>query len=141
MRRKRPIILIILLLDVVFWGLLAINIGVRAVPFIDRKPEFEEQLPLFKFGRWAVPVAMTEKSPLFRMVYSVHLPSYRLSIGLMERMNPEKTWGTRLGALSIGAYVLISTMILSFLQWYLVGAFLAWMIAWMSKIFTRHHQC
>ena len=91
------------------------------MPFTDRKPEFEENMPMVKIGNWAVPAEMESQSLMFRATYFLQCPSYFVAAGITNILRGKNTWESRVGPLSIGAYVFIGTMLLSFVQWYVVG--------------------
>jgi hypothetical protein len=94
------------------------------VPFADREPHFEEELPAFKFGHWAVPIEMELSSSYFKTIFTIYFPSYRSAAGVTNLLATKKTWEDRIGPLSIGAYVLIGTMLLSYIQWYIIAIIL-----------------
>jgi hypothetical protein len=131
---RNPIAKIVLGLNLLFWIVFIVAVGIKAVPFTDHPPEFEEELPAFKFGRWAMPVEMESQSVLLKTIYTVYFPSYRPLAGVTNWITTEKTWVDRIGPLSIGSYVLVGTMLLSFIQWYVVAILLWRMVASVRKI-------
>jgi hypothetical protein len=122
MRSKKQAIAIVFALNALFWILLAAFFWINAVPFKDRQPYFEEITPTFKFGDWAVPAELETDSLPFTILLSAYRPSFGVAASVTNWIQSEsnRTWDDRVGPLSVGALVLISTMLLSFLQWYVI---------------------
>jgi len=139
MELKKPAMMIVFVLNALFWILLSVFIWINAVPFKDRKPDFEKIMPAYKFGNWAVPPELESDSLPFRIVLSAYRPSFGVTSGLTNWINSNsgRTWETRLGNLSIGAWVLIGTMLLSFVQWYLTVLLMLWVGAAFGKLMHR----
>ena len=130
---RNRIVTTVFVINVVFWVLFAVNAWSKAVPFTDRLPDFEEILPSFKIGTWAVPAEMESRSIFFRTVFTVYFPSYGPIAGMTNWIRDNRSWDDRIGPISIGSYVLIGTMILSFIQWYIVAILIRQTIAALRK--------
>jgi hypothetical protein len=50
------IVKMVFTLNLLFWIVYAVDVRINAVPFADHPPDFEEELPAFKFVHWAAPV-------------------------------------------------------------------------------------
>jgi hypothetical protein len=122
MKFKKPAITIAFALNTLFWILLAEFIWINAVSFKDRKPYFEEIAPVFKFGDWAIPAELETDSLPFKILLSAYRPSFGVAAGVTNWIQSEsnRTWEDRVGPLSVGAWVLTGTMLLSFIQWYVI---------------------
>lgn len=132
--KRFPAARFLVYLNCLFWILLFALVWIRVVPFADRKPDFEEELPAFKFGAWAIPVEM-ENGNLLKAMRFLQLPSYWTSVYAINYINQDGTWEYRVAALSIGAYVLIATMFLSMAQWYAMGILLSKAITLLKRKF------
>lgn len=133
-RYKYAVIASFLFLNILFWIFTTIHLMINVVPFVDRRADFEEEMPAFKFGAWAVPVEMEYYSFSFRTIYTVYSPSYWTMVGLANGVLTNKTWEDRFGPISIGGYVLIGTMIISFIQWYIFAVLFCRLIGLFEKI-------
>lgn len=122
MQLRKPAIAIVSALNALFWILLAVFIWINAVPFKDQKPYFEEITPTFKFGDWAVPAELETDSLPFKILVSAYRPSFGMAASATNWIQSEsnRTWDDRIGLLSVGAWALIGTMLLSFIQWYVI---------------------
>lgn len=122
---RRKIVKTVLTLNALFWVALSTDVCINAVPFTDRIPYFEEELPVYKIGHWAVPVEREKTSVSFKVMRSLYFPSYRVAAIVAESINPQKSWEYRIGTLSVGAYILIGAMLLSFIQAYVIAFLLS----------------
>ena len=118
---RRKTVKIVLVFNALFWVALSTDICINAMSFEDRIANFEEELPVYKIGQWAVPVEREKSSILFKVMRSLYFPSYRTAAIVAESIKPEKSWEYRVGPLSMGTYILIGTMLLSFIQAYILA--------------------
>ena len=70
---------------------------------------------------------------MFKATYRLHAPSYRLAEGITNIVRGNNTWENRIGPLSIGAYVFLGTMLLSFVQWYMIAILFGWLVKKVRK--------
>jgi hypothetical protein len=77
-------------LNCLYWVSFFVIIGIRVVPFTDRNPDFEEVLPVFKFGTWALPVEL-ENGNLFTTMYLLQMPSYWASVYATNHINKNES--------------------------------------------------
>jgi len=119
---------VILAINLLFWIWIAIDIVQNIQPWTDREPEFEEIVPVYKFGRQAILASSDHKMLSLQIMRTVQQPTYFIVVKVANYIS-NGSWDKRLGSLSIGSFVIIATMVLSFLQW---GT-----LAWLVRIFTR----
>ena len=109
------------LVNSVAWCCFWIAVAAVSVPYVDPSLLYGVQVSVFSFGDRAVPPE-SEFIVLFPFAVVFHAPSYFPLLALSNLLSTHYglTWNHRIGSLSVGTYVLLCTMILSFLQWYLL---------------------
>lgn len=125
------VIALVLGLNGLFWSWFWYEVARNAVPYADRPPAYEELSPGYKFGGVALPWDSDVRLPTFRALHWIQRPALFVagrSIGLVQR-----DWSVRFGPLSTGAWVLVATTLLSFLQWWLVGSGLGFVLSLTRK--------
>jgi hypothetical protein len=115
---------VICAINLLFWIWLWLDVIHNVHPFTDRVQAFEEIMPVYKFGSYAIPAKADHEMITLKTMRVIHQPAYFAVVRVANRVS-DGSWDQRWGSLSIGSFVLIATMLLSFLQWGIV-AWLAW---------------
>src|SRR5678816_4039490 len=120
---------VIFAINLLFWVWLWLDIRMNLQPYTQAEVHFEEIVPVYKFGSLAVPSRIDHRMLSLKVMRVIHQPLHFILVKLVNASG-HGDWDKKYGALSIGSYLLISTMIGSFAQW--LG--LAWLI---EKLFLR----
>ena len=73
---------------------------------------------------WGHAVGVVESGlvyPFFRIVFYVEFPSFIVAVLIERVFDPQLTSHRFLAGISVGGWSLVETMLLSFIQWYLIG--------------------
>jgi hypothetical protein len=108
-------------INFIFWVWLGVDVIHNIKPFTERPPAFEEIVPVYIFGNQAIPAISDHKMISLKTMRAIHQPIY-FAVTKVANHISGGSWDQRWGSLSIGSFVLIVTMLLSFLQW----GILAW---------------
>lgn len=127
--QTRKVVQTALLLNVLFWLWFWIDISRHMIPYTDRAPKFEESTPIYKFGTKALPSQAEGDLASFRSMLVCQGPSSFVVARIVNGLT-DGPWDQRLGSLSIGAYALIGTMLVSFAQWGLVTLVVYRVVVW-----------
>jgi hypothetical protein len=127
----RRLVQAVLLLNMLFWLWFWIDVSRHTKLYTDREPKFEESVPIYKFGTKALPPEAERDLSSFRSMLFCQRPSFFVVARTVNSLSAGP-WNHRLGALSIGAYALIGTMLLSFAQWGLVALLINRVVVWVS---------
>ena len=119
----------VLLLNMLFWFWFWTDVSRHTTLYADREPKFEESVPIYKFGTKALPSEAERDLSSFRSMLFCQRPSFFVVARTLNSLS-DSPWDHRLGVLSIGAYALIGTMLLSFAQWGLVALLINRGLAW-----------
>lgn len=125
----RKLTQIALLINGVFWAWFWIDVSRHVSPYADRPPNFEEVVPVYRFGSKALPSEAERELTSFRSMLWAQGPSFFL-IGQATSAFSDRAWDRRIGWLSLGAYVLLGTMLVSFAQWWLVAMAVSRVLTW-----------
>lgn len=121
-----------LLLNLAFWAWFWVDVWRHTVEYTDRTPRFEEVVPVYKFGAKALPPEAERHLMSFRSMLLVQRPAF-LVAGQVATF-ASGAWEQRVGGgLSIGACVLIGTLLLSFAQWAAIVLLGAWALGALKK--------
>ena len=123
---------LLLLANLLFWVFFWVDFSRRLVPYREHPPAFEEVLPVFVFGGKALPPEQM-RAPSLWLMQRVQMPSFLAVRPVVHKLNQKpSTWEKTFWGISPWGYLLIAVMLLSFLQWYLVGRCVAWLVprAW-----------
>jgi hypothetical protein len=118
-------------LNGIFWVWFWYEVARNAVPYVDRPPGYEELSPGYKFGGSALPWDSDVRLEAFRVLHVSQEPTLFVVGRIMASV--QRDWSIRFGALSIGAWVLMATTLLSFLQWWLIGSGLRLVFGWVTR--------
>ncbi len=129
-RRQWQMVGLISVINALFWGWLWIDVALHLEPYADREPHFEEIVPMYKFGGQAVPFTSEHAMPSLRTMRVIQQPTHIAIVGITNGLTRESTWDQRWGSISIGSWVLIGTMMVSFLQWGLIAFLGARFLQW-----------
>lgn len=111
----------LLLANLLLWVFFAVDFASRLVPYEEHSPSFEETIPVFVFWGKALPVEQMHTAS-FRMMERVQMPAFLVVRPIVCILNQQPSvWGKTFGGLSPWSYLLVLVLLLSFLQWYLVG--------------------
>ena len=125
MKSHARIVGVAMLLNLAFWGWFWVDLWRHTAEYTDRAPKFEEVLPVYKFGTWALPPEAERNLMSSGSMFLVQRPAF-LAAGQVANLTGG-SWEQRVGGgLSIGAWVLIGTMLLSFAQWAAIVLLGAW---------------
>jgi hypothetical protein len=125
---KARIVYAALLLNLSFWAWFWVDVWRHTAEYTDRTPQFEEVLPVYKFRSRALPPEAERTLMSFGSMLLVQRPAF-LVAGQVATFT-SRSWEQRVGGgLSVGAYVLIGTMILSFVQWAAILLLGKWALA------------
>ena len=105
-----------MLLNLVFWAWFWVDVCRHAMEYTDRTPKFEETVPVYKFGAHALPPEAERSLLSFGSMLLVQRPAF-FTAGQVANAFTSGSWDKRIGGLSIGAFILIGTTLLSFVQW------------------------
>lgn len=130
-----PFVGVALLTNLVFWSWLWVDLLRRTTTYEDRPVEFEEVVPVFKFGARVLPPLVERESLSFQSMHLLQRPSFFVASKAANHLT-SRSWDQRIGPVSVGAYVLIATTLLSFFQWAAVSLFIG--AGW--KIVTGRHR-
>jgi hypothetical protein len=121
-RNIRQLILVFFSLNMLFWVWLGFDIVNNLQSHENRPPIYEEIVPVYKFGDQAIPSKADHAMISLETMRTIQQPVY-FFVTKMANTNAISggSWDERRGALSIGAWVLIATMLLSFLQWGIIA--------------------
>ena len=118
----------VLLANTGFWCWLWVDITSRLEPYEHRPLRFEEVLPTYIFFGQALPFPQDYTAPSLRAMRVIHWPCDELSIWASWaavrrfRLVEITLWRVEtIGGVSVAGYQLISTMLLSYLQWLLIA--------------------
>ena len=128
MKSHARIIRVALLLNLAFWTWFWADLWRHTITYVDRTPRFEETLPVYKFGGQALPSEAETNSASFQSMLLFQRPSFFVVAQSVNGLT-NGAWDQRTGGLSIGAYVLFGTTVLSFLQWGLAALLVGWVLA------------
>jgi hypothetical protein len=123
---------VVYLANLLFWLWLGIDIIHNVRPYTDKPPTFEEIVPVYKFGNLAIPSISDHKMISLEIMRKIHQPVYYFVVKTTNLVSNGQ-WDRRYGSISIGSYVLIATMLLSFVQWGII----AWLIGRTLKLYKR----
>ena len=135
----RRLVQVVLSLNMLFWLWFWIDVSGHITPYTDREPKFEESVPIYKFGKKALPSAAERDLMSFRSMLVCQQPSFFVVARTVNTVL-NGSWDRRLGMLSIGSYALIGTMLLSFAQWGLVALLINRGVLWASGHGTTVHR-
>ncbi|MCL4782826.1 MAG: hypothetical protein KJZ70_07320 [Bryobacterales bacterium] len=125
-----------MLLNLAFWAWFWGDLWRHTREYTDRTPKFEETLPVYKFGGQALPLEAERSSMSFSAMLLVQRPAFFM-VGQIANAMTSGSWEQRIGGLSIGAFVLIGTTLLSFVQWAAVVLLLAWAVSFGDRLGFR----
>ena len=115
-----------MLLNLLFWAWFWVDVWRHTTLYSDRTAKFEETVPVYKFGTQALPPEAERNLTSFGSMLLVQRPAF-LVVGRIATAVVSGSWEQRVGGgLSIGAYVLIGTMLVSFAQWAAIALLGAW---------------
>gem|GEM_PF-5119708 len=92
---------------------------------MEHPPVLCEVVPMYKFGGRAIPFSSEHRMISLRRMHVLQQPTHFVLVKVVNGWSG-RTWDERWASLSIGSWVLITTMILSFFQWGLI----AWLVTW-----------
>jgi hypothetical protein len=128
MHRLQRITSSALLANLALWILVWVDLAFRLVPYEPHRPRFEEQPPVIVFGRRALPLSQMHATSLL-VLEVVQAPSFLAVRPLVHVFNRNPgDWDRTFFRISLWSYLLIVVMFVSFLQWYLVGRFVLWLL-------------
>jgi len=123
-------------LNAAFWLYFWIDIGLRLVPYQSGQLESHGNiLPEYVWYGWAVPYPQDWDALSLRLSREAQQPAGAivkfLSLQVMNRAYPPVYVyrGETFGGVSYAGYQVFATMILSFVQWYLIAGLLDWLIS------------
>lgn len=132
-RYHRPVIAIVLGINIIFWAWFWIEVVSALVPYQRTPVTFEYDPPSFVWFGYAVPPSEQYDFLPFWLMDRVQMPANLLSRyaiwGLLDwRASGEYIFrGETFAGTSPVGYIVFSTMIVSFVQWYVVGRVLSWL--------------
>jgi len=127
-----------LLANAAIWIFVSIDLARRLVPYEAHTPAFEEELPLLVIGRRALPISEMHTNSL-KILKVAQAPSFLAVRPLVHLMNKNPViWDQIFWRMSAWSYLLIVVVLLSFVQWYLISQFAAWILPplWRSLVFN-----
>lgn len=130
--QTRRLVQLVTLLNAGFWIWFWIDASQHTMLYTDRPPKFEESVPIYKFGTRALPSEEEGGLSSFRLMLFCQRPSFFIVAQTVNRL-AHIPWDHRVGSFSIGAYVLVSTMLLSFAQWGLVAILFGRILGWVRS--------
>jgi hypothetical protein len=106
-----------------FW----VAFAAAAVPF-EPHPEGADvpYSPVTVFGHSIGLTGPLTAYPFFRVVGSIQLPTMAVLGGVRGLVAPKLTRDAGLIGTDLGGFFMLSTMVLSYVQWYLVGRTIVW---------------
>ena len=139
--QARMLVPAIMVLNALFWSWFWTDVWRHTKPYTDHPAKFEEVVPVYKFGAKALPSAEEQDLGSFRLMLLCQRPSFYIAAQTANRLSGGG-WDERLGPLSIGVYVLLCTMLVSFAQWGLVALLIDRMLVWTGGMHGRpaHHR-
>lgn len=116
-------------LNLLFWGWLWVDVARHLEPFVDRRARFEEVVPVYKFDGLAIPTASDHAMLSLKAMRVIQQPTYMAVVRIANRLSGG-SWDMRWGSLSVGSWVLVATMLISYFQWGLTGWLIARFLRW-----------
>jgi hypothetical protein len=130
--QTRRLVLAVLLFNGLFWIWSWSDLLRQTSPYIDHAPSFEEVVPVYRFWTRAFPEELERDSLSLRLIHVIQQPSYFVVARTTNLFG--RSWEQRRGPLSIGAWVLVITMFVSFIQWPVAGWLISRILCWTGII-------
>lgn len=130
--RGFPLVLCVLFLNLVFWAWFWIEVTSMVVPYEWPPLTMDFDPPAYVWFGYAVPPSMHFELP-FRLMDRVQMPANLLSRyaiwGFLDWWVSGQyvVRGKTIAGTSEVGYIVFATMILSFIQWYVIGVGLNWL--------------
>jgi hypothetical protein len=131
--KRRSVAVLVLGANLVLWVTLAAEFFSRSEPYHPHSPQFEEQMPIYQFGGRALPVSAESRCWSLWVVRVVQAPALFLATTGSNAVLGGQGWDVRMGVLSLGSWILFTTMVLSFLQWFAIAHGVAVFSGWLSS--------
>ncbi len=137
LKNVRRTVLVLMFLNAAFWLYFWIDIGFRVTPYDGPRPEFHgDMLPEYVWYGRGVPYPEVSSQALsLKLMRAAQQPTHAivqfLSIQVMNWTYPPVYVyrGETFGGVSYAGYQVLATMVLSFVQWYVIARLLDWLIA------------
>lgn len=108
--------------NLLFWAYFWVDVTTRTMPYQVRQPKFEEVLPTFVFYGRALPTDQEGRLTSLRLARVLHAPSFwAAQLYVWITVKKGILWDKVYWGVSPGGYFLLTVMVLSFGQWFLVG--------------------
>ena len=106
--------------NLAFWVVLGAEFLLRSKPYEPHAPKFEEQLPIYQFGGRALPTSEEPRCWSLWFARIAQSPALFAGAAGFNAVLGTEGWDFRMGVLSLGSWILSVTMLLSFLQWFVI---------------------